>query len=291
MGTDAAKLNAEKAGAALQNQIDSKSAQHDLYLQAQWKQYLDAKAKADAAAAYAAQAKADAAAYAAQAKADKYNDKIMDATLDGVKETLKEYPGAQVKTYKDANGYDHVIVVDPTTGKQVWSGEKGGKAGSAPVTMVGIDANGEPVQMGGAQATSAEAGNKYNAVSYSALEGLRIINEMKKLRQKYNGGAIIAKPEDIEKAKLLRRQLFTAAKTAGENSDKDAERIEATLPDVLGLDPKAAILGGQAGPDASIQAWEATLHDNIAKANATYLKNGQAPKSVKQTVGFTPTGK
>jgi len=84
----------------------------------------------------AAQAKAMQQAQAGMAaKADKYRDKIMDAEIEGAKTVLKEYPGAQLVV--EGN---HVVIVDPTTGKRIWagSGAGGGKPGETTTVNVPV---------------------------------------------------------------------------------------------------------------------------------------------------------
>ena len=82
----------------------------------------------------AAQAKAAAQAQAGlAARADKYRDKIMDAELEGAKVALKEYPGAKLVVEDN-----HVVIVDPTTNKRLWSGAGAGGGKPGETTTVNI---------------------------------------------------------------------------------------------------------------------------------------------------------
>ena len=94
----------------------------------------DIKVRQRFAARQAAIAQAAAAAGAAAAsKADKYRDKIMDAEIEGAKTVLKEYPGAQLVVENN-----HVVIVDPTSGKRIWSGSSAGGGKPGETTTVNI---------------------------------------------------------------------------------------------------------------------------------------------------------
>lgn len=111
----------------------------------------------------AANAKAAAVASASMAaKADKYRDKIMDAEIEGAKTVLKEYPGAQLVV--EGN---HVVIVDPTTGKRIWAGSGGGGGKPGETTTVNI-----PVaQEGGGLAFAPTVVNKNGSTEVAKQAG------------------------------------------------------------------------------------------------------------------------
>lgn len=220
----------------------------------------------------AAAAAAAAAAQAAQTA--KYNDMIMKLEGTGAEQVLKEYPGAKVVIENN-----HIVVTDPTTGKRLWEGAGGGGAGGkAPtVTVPGeMNAAGQWSSAGTAVAHSPEAATKYMAMTGAAKSGLSIVERMRALRNKNGGGEWLPSSEDKAEADMLARQLFKADKTVGENSDKDAERIQATLPDLFQKDFKAWVTGGKAFPDALLNQWADRFQSDIATGNNTFLKKPPA---------------
>lgn len=231
MGTESAKVNAEKASAALQYQIDSKMAQHDLYLQAQWKQYQQAQAQAAAAAAYAQQQKAE--------EERKYWRGVEGDLLkkDGTKLVFDKSTGAPIG------------VIDPATGQLVSDGGGGGSNGSnkpQPVPLImGFNAKGEPTYAD-AKAYNPESATKIKNANEAYEQAKQDVALLKALRKKHGGGAIWS-PDDQAEADAASGRLILQVKELGKLgalSGPDMKLVEMQVPtDPLAVKPGAAILG------------------------------------------------
>lgn len=151
------------------------------------------------------------------------------------------------------------------------AGAKGSKA--VTVTVPGsLNAAGQWSTKGTAEAHDQQAANKYNEISFAAKKGLELVARARALRAKNHGGSVIDNPEDAAEAAEIERDLLVTKKTAGENSDKDADRILKTIPSILATDPKAAIMGKKPLPDAQLTSLEKSFIGDLERVDNTYLK-------------------
>lgn len=278
MGTEAAKLNAEKAGAALQNQIDSKSAQHDLYLQAQWKQYQQAQAQAAAAAAWAQ-----------QQEAKKRDSKVFDAQLDVAKKRAGDIGGsvAVLDTPKTlANGNvlpaGSAVVLDAQGNIDVSGTDAANKQVSVP-TVAGFSAEGKPMYGG---ATLIDKGDKKvwddQVKSYTAIkQQLKIIED---LRKKHGGGALPVpwNADDRKAAEAAASNIHGLLKgpamlNLGAVSGTDMKFLTAQVPEQpLSTAGPVEAVTGQDPYGTQLKAFETSIDNAYKAGESVYLKGGAA---------------
>jgi hypothetical protein len=285
MGTDAAKLNAEKAGAALQNQIDSKSAQHDLYLQAQWKQYQQAQAQAAAAAAWAQ-----------QQEAKKRDSKVFDAQLDVAKKRAGDIGGSVAvldtpKKLQNGNVLPagSAVVLDAQGNIDVSGTDAANKQVNVP-TVAGFNAEGKPMYGG---ATLIDKGDKKvwddQVKSYTAIkQELKLIDD---LRKKHGGGALPVpwNAEDRKKAEAAASRIHGLLKgpamlNLGAVSGTDMKFLTSQVPEQpLSTAGPVEAVTGQDPYGTQLKDFETSIDSAYKAGESVYLKGGSAKNTALPT--------
>jgi hypothetical protein len=230
LGTESAKVNAEKASMALDKQVADATANHDLMLQSQYQKWKALQIQQQQAAAAAAAAKAD--------EERKY--------WRGVAGEMLKKDGT-VPVFDQTTGQP-IGAMDPTTGQLVGPDGLGSGGGNKaqPVTLIKeFNAEGQP-EYYDAKAYNPESATALKKSTEAYDQAKQDIKILKDLRKKHGGGAIYSpEDQDIADAAIGRLQLqVKELGKLGALSGSDLDLIKKQIPnDALAVKPAAALIG------------------------------------------------